>query len=384
MPRKRSGVRSESRSSRTRRTPKSQTRERPESSQRPKQKVYGKPTPKAVRKSPTARKPPSKRRKSRPLDDAKRAATTRRARGTVDAGRRPPPKKLIPRAAQWWRAPLTAHDLKGIEADERAVLIAQERLLKEERVKRQIRELREFSKDFTPENGYSLRDVDVRRLTGPKLRKLRDAHEQLVRAKSRPFIEVKPRGKRQLKKTLQRAGKILPGQRKYLIHHPDAKIAQARFVDGELELYAPVKGGEIRDRLYLFDRKPRSWKDVQRMTAALQKRGMQSGNYKLVNSLYGAIGQVTALEKLQEELDEFFSTYNKWMAGTILGWRWYGSNLDKAFAKQRREKTVVERFKEKRAFSAYKEKRREQERLGIAKRCRYCGNKKCKCTGPEY
>lgn len=325
----------------------------------------------------------------RGIASGKPASKIRNSRARVKSARAIPHPVKITRPARWWRDPLTParmRDLResGAGEDEIAVIRAQERQLKTELIKNQIRELRKYSRDFEASAGYRLKDNELIRLHPSKLKKLKDAHEQIVRAKGQPYLEVRPRSQRQEKDTLKRAGKILPGQKVYFLHGVSTKDAETKFTDGRLQIVHKVRGGEIHDINYYFPRKPRSWGEVKKFTRELQRRGMKTGNYKLLNSLYGSIGGLVSRDQMLEQLDEYFGTYNKFMAGTILGWRWYGTSLDKARGKQRREKTTAERFKETRDFLARKEKRKIEEKLGKVKRCPKCRRKKCVCKAPEF
>lgn len=300
-----------------------------------------------------------------------------------------PKKPLVTRPAAWWREPLTPAHLRnlkdvGASRDEIAVIRAQERALKTEKLKDQIRELRKYSRDFDAKDGYPLKAQDVIRLHPSKIKKLKDAHEQIVRAKGQGYIEVKPRSDRQAISTIQRAGQIIPGQKVFFLHGVDPTKSQVDFVDGNLRVTSAVTGGAVYDVVYYFPHKPRSWRDIKDMTAAIQRKGMKHGNYKILNSLYGPIGETVSHDQLQEQLEEYFGTYNRWMAGTMLGWRWYGSTQTAAGRKIKRERTTAERFKETRKFIAQKRERQIKERLGVAKRCKRCRRKKCVCKAPEY
>lgn len=309
-----------------------------------------------------SRKPP--RRAKRPAikltrsgkvpQPLKKRARTSRAR-----------KVLIPRPGAWWRTPIAAEKLRDLPPDEAALLIAQERMLRTERVKDTIRELRQFSSDFDAENGYPLDDRKLIRIPAAKIRKLRRAHETLKRATSHPFVTFTPKTKKQKKSAEGRAGKILPGQRKFIIHHSDARSAKAEWKDGEIQITTTVKGGQIFERIYLFRRKPRRWSDVVRFTKDLMRRGMRTGYYKIYNSVYGPIGELVSIDALIDSLEQFFSTYNKWLAGTIKGWVWMSTSLDVARTKQRRQKTTAERFQERRKELQQQEQDRLKRRLGM-------------------
>lgn len=277
---------------------------------------------------------------------------------------------LVQRPARWWRTPIAADKLRELPPDEAAFLVAEARLLKTEQLKEQLRELRTYSKDFDAAAGFKLRDRDLIRLPAAKIRKLRRAHSTLKHAQSQPFVTFTPKSARQKKAAKQRAGEILPGQRKFIIHHGDARLARAEWkVDksgqGEIQITTTVKGGEIYERIYSFPRRPRSWAEVVRETEKLQTRGMRTGSYKLYNSVYGPIGELVDIEALVDDLEQFYSTYNKWLAGTILGWIWMGTSADVARKKQRRQKSTAERFQEQRDFLAQREQDRMKRRLGI-------------------
>lgn len=288
------------------------------------------------------------------------------------------------RPGAWWREPIDKRKLSGLGEDEARFLVEQERLLKTELLKEQIRTLRQYSTEFDAADGYPLTTSELIRIPATKLRKLRRAHESLQRAKSQPNVEISARTKKQKKTAKQRAGEIIPGQKRFLIHHGDAAKAKAVWKDGEIEIKTTVKGGEIYERIYYFPRRPRTWGDVKRMTADLQRRGMRTGIYKVFNTLYGPIGQPVQLSKLQEALEDFFGTYSKWLAGTILGWIWIGTSIDSSLKRERRRLAAAERFKMTREFKAYKERRRIEERLGRAKRCKKCKRKRCVCKAPEF
>lgn len=309
--------------------------------------------------------------------------------------------QLVTRPSSWWREPLTPARLRdlresGASQDEINFIRTQERQLKVELLKNQIRDLRQFSVDFDASvlkrvgrkvkrvTNYPLDENKLIRLHPSKLRKLKDAHEQLVRAKGQPYVLARPRTAAQYRSVGKRAGVIIPGQKVFFVHGVSTQNTEARFSGGVLEIVSKATGGEVYDRHYYFPRRPRSWNEVKKFTRQLQKTGMRTGNYKLLNSLYGPIGGLVDRDQLLEQLDEYFGTYNRWMAGTILGWRWYGTSIDRARDKQRREKTAAQRFKETRDFLAKKAKRKIEEKLGKAKRCKKCRRVKCVCKAPEF
>lgn len=298
-------------------------------------------------------KPPPRERHNRPHRNARHGKKV------------PAPTKKIQRPGRWWRTPLPAEKLKDLPSDEAAFLVAQERLLKTEQLKDQLRELRAYSSDFDAAKGFPLREADLIRLAPAKLRKIKRAYATLKHAQSQPFVTFSPKTTKQKRAAKLRAGEILPGQRKFLIHHGDARLAQAEWKDGEIQITTRVKGGEIYERIYFFPRRPRSWKEVIRETKALQRRGMRSGYYKIYNTVYGPIGELVDIDALVDALEQFFSTYNKWLAGTILGWVWMSTSIDVARKKQRKHKTTAERFQEQRKALAQREQDRLKRRLGI-------------------
>lgn len=293
-------------------------------------------------------------------------------RPTKRAGSKTVPEKvkrittdLVQRPAQWWREPLKESALRDAGPDERAALIAQERVLKTAQLKERLRTLRRYSSAFDPSEGYTLRTSEIIRLPLRKLKRLDLAWQSLQRAQSRPYVEFKARTPKQKKAAKQRAGEIVPGQKVFLIHHGDARTARAEWKDGQIQVTTTVKGGEIYERIYYFEKRPRSWEQVQANTRALMRRGMRTGNYKILNSLYGPIGELVSLDKLEDSLEQFYATYNKWLAGTILGWVWMGTSLDSARQRQRKQKTQAERFQEQRKIIRQKESDRMRRRLGM-------------------
>lgn len=294
-----------------------------------------------------------------------RVRTSTRSSKRAPGRRVPATPELIQRPAQWWREPLKPAALAGAGPDERDALIAQERALKTEQLKERLRTLRKYSSAFDPSEGYTLRTSEIIRLPLAKLKKLDRAWQSLQRAQSQPFVEFYARTSKQKEAAKQRAGEILPDQKVFLIHHGDARIARAEWKDGQIQITTTVKGGEIYERIYYFEKRPRSWEQVQAQTRRLMTRGMRTGNYKILNSLYGAIGELVGLDKLEDSLEQFYATYNKWLAGTILGWIWMGTSLDSAREKQRKQKTQAERFQEQRKIIREKESDRMRRRLGM-------------------
>jgi hypothetical protein len=289
-----------------------------------------------------------------------------RVRVTRDVKRIVPKKvPLVPRPARWWREPLPATKLADVGPDEASFLIAQERLLKTEQLKEQLRTLRRYSNAFGAAQGFPLQTTKLIRLPDAKLKRLKRAYQALQRAQSQPYVEFTARTPKQKTAGRQRAGEILPQQKRFLIHHGDARLARADWIDGEIQITTTVKGGEIYERIYLFRKRARSWHSVVVQTQALMKRGMRTGNYKILNSLYGPIGELVSLDKLIDSLEQFFSTYNRWLAGTILGWVWMGTSLDVARKRQRRQKTQAERFQDQRRLLLQREQDLVKRRLGM-------------------
>lgn len=295
-------------------------------------------------------------------------------------------RTLIPRPSKWYREPIAPDRLALIDEREQPTFIAQERILRLEKLKQKIRDLRKYSNDFSAANGITLRTRELVRISASTYGKINRAADILSRATARPFVPVTPRTPAQRKSVVEQAGEIIPGQKRFLVHTESAARTKATFAKGELKLIETVKGGELYEIRYLFQRRPRSWNDVKKFTLELQQRGMRAGNYKLINTLYGDIGIPVTLNKLQEGLESYYGTYNRFMAGTILGWRWYGTSIDAAFRKEDKIKRVQDRFKETRDFQKFKEERRILEiSRGVKVRpCVYCRKKKCECKAPEF
>lgn len=286
----------------------------------------------------------------------------RRASKKVPINKIPP---LIGRPGKWWREPLSPSQLQDAGPDEREVLIAQERVLRTEQLKERLRTLRQFSSAFDASKGYPLRTSELIRLPLAKLRKLNKAYESLRRAQSHPYVTFHAKTEKQKAAARRRAGEILPEQKVFLIHHSDARRARAEWKDGVIQITTTVTGGELYERMYLFERRPRSWQQVTTYTQALMRRDMKYGYYKILNSLYGPIGDLVESDRLLENLDQFFSTYNRWLAGTILGWVWMGTSVDVSRKKQRRQKTLAERFQERRKEARQREQDLLKRRLGM-------------------
>lgn len=290
---------------------------------------------------------------------------------------------LISRPGRWWREPLPASALRDAGPDERAFLIAQERALKTEQLKERLRTLRQYSGAFAAARGYPLKTDKLIRLDPAKIKKINRAFQSLERAQSQPYVEFIARTFKQKEAGKRRAGEILPEQKRFLIHHGDARLARAEWVDGEIQITTTVKGGEIYERIYLFKRRPRSWPQVVRYTDDLMRRGMRTGNYKILNSLYGPIGELVSLDKLQDSLEQFYSTYNRWLSGTILGWVWMGTSVDSARRRQRHQKTQAERFQEQRKILRQREQDLIKRRLGMKvpkRRCKYVNRAGARCV----
>lgn len=293
----------------------------------------------------------------------------------------------ISRPGRWWREPLTRAQLSAIDADLRDAAISNAREIRTAKLKEQLRLVRQYSKDFSPSNGYTLRERELIRLAPSKLEKLRHAAIQLANALSRPHVTVSPRTKAQIKSTARRAGKLFPSQTKYIVHTLQASRTKPRFRDGQLELVIKLKKGEIIERLYLFPRSPRSWDDVYDMTEVIQRRGIKTGYYKLYSSLYGPIANAVSHDRMLRSLNEFFSTYRNEMSQGILGWQWIGSTYQSQRKRQKQQFTTEERFKQIRDFNNFKRERLAYERVTeskLLKRCKKCKRKRCKCKAPTF
>lgn len=281
------------------------------------------------------------------------------------------PAKQLQRPAAWWRVPIPPAKLAGLSDDEKQFLIAQERLLRIEKIKDDIRILRQFSHDFTAAHGYPLRTHELIRLHPTRARKLHDAVMVIRRAQAKPNIVLTPKNARQKKTAKQRAGQLIPGQKKFILH-PNNANATARFVDKGrvIEIVTPIPGRQGRGdkaifaRQYLFPRRPRSWDDVADMSADLQKV-MRPGAYRLITTQYGTIAELVQREKLTEILDGYLASYNKGFAETILGWEWLGDNFTSARKRVAHKKTVEERWAAVRKQRQQAELDRVKDRLGI-------------------
>lgn len=275
--------------------------------------------------------------------------------------------RVVSRPARWWRDPIPFAKLVGLSDGEAELLIAQERALRVARIQEQIRSLRNFSNAFNARDGYSLRSRDIVRLHPSKLKKLRDAELRLRQAQSRPHIFFVPKSKPQHAAAQRLAGSILPKQKVYVLHPSMPERAKATYDKKarEIVITTQVKGGELYDILYKMPRKPKSWDQVRRFTTELKRRGMRHGHYRLFTDLYGPIGTTYSLDVLEDGLDEFFSTYTKYMATTVLGWLWLSSSLQKSRKIIRRQRTQAERFQDARMRVRQRQEDLIKRRIGI-------------------
>lgn len=295
--------------------------------------------------------------------------------------------KKLSRPGSWWREPLTVDQLRKVDPDLRDAAVANAREIRTAKLKEQLRLARQYSKDFTPANGYTLIERELIRLPASKLEKLRHAAIQLANALSRPHVIVTPVTQAQLKSTVHRAGRLFPSQTKFIVHTLQAERTKPRFRKGQLELVIKLKKGEMVERLYLFPRRPKSWDDVYSMTEKIQQKGIKTGYYKLYSSLYGAIANAVSHDRMLRSLNEFFAVYRNEMAQGILGWQWIGSTYKSQRKAQKKQFTTEERFRQIREFNKFKRERLAYERVTeskLLKRCRKCKRKRCKCKAPTF
>jgi hypothetical protein len=370
---------------------------------RPKRRSRAKKIPAKKRAKPrtkrAAKKPvPRRRRKvaakkrsvKRAVKRSKKRAVKRAVKRSVKRVVIKRPKKRVaprvaprivprpPRVATFYREPVGARKLVGLPPREARHVIAQERLLKVAKLQEDLTTLRKVFGGFEAKDGYPLAKAKLTRLSDAKIERIRKYAQQLKRATSVPNVQFVPKNNAERRAAIQRAGLLGLKQKVFFIHHSDARIAKARYVKdetggnrwGTIEIVTKAAGGEVRERIYYFPHRPRAWDDVIEYTEELLEAGMATGFYKLFNSIYGPIGDLVEREKLIEALETFFSTYNTWLAGTILGWVWLGTSYDSAAGKQQQQRTTAQRFQEARAKIAARERKRLRKRLGLDVRVR--------------
>lgn len=324
------------------------------------------------------KKPPARAaKKSRPKTQAREPAKKRAKKpAKVPAKKRvKKPAKIAvskaPPVAAFYREPVAERKLIGLPPKEARHVVAQERAYKVAKLKEDIETLRRIFGGFEARDGYPLTTEKLIRLPAAKLDRIRKYMEQYRRATSVPTVQFTPKTYAERRAAIQRAGLLGLKQKVFFIHHSDARIATARYVKdekggdrwGTIEIVTQAKGGVIRERIYYFPHRPRSWDDVVSYTEELLEAGMLSGFYKIFNSIYGPIGDLVEREKLIETLEGFYSTYNAWLAGTILGWVWLGTSYDDAADKQEKQRTTAQRFQEARAKVAKREAKAMRDAL---------------------
>ncbi len=94
------------------------------------------------------------------------------------------------------------------------------------------------------------------------------------------------------------------------------------------------------------------------------KTGMRTGLYKIYNSVYGEIGEAIDIDRLLEELDGVWTSYNQFLSGTILGFIWRGSDYKVAEKLSKQSESIRRNYREK-----VKQTRLDREKR-IAKRLR--------------
>jgi hypothetical protein len=274
----------------------------------------------------------------------------------------PAPPKLISRPARWWREPIPED--KNLSADERDLLVAQERLYRTEVIKQKIRDLRAVSTEFDSDDGYPLDTSKLIRIPANKLRKLESAHRRLQQIKARPAAVIGASTEKQKKKLRRKGLVVLPGQKKFFLHHDSNYEVEASWEGGEIKTFYQLKEGEVEYIEYEFIPKPRTWEQVKERTREIMRRGMKRGTYRLVTSLYGSIGMPVAVGKLEESLDDFFGQYHDYMAQFVTGWRWTSVLSYKGVIKAtQRRSTTEERFKAARKARQKKERDLIKSRL---------------------
>lgn len=306
----------------------------------------------------------------------KKRAPKKGARKRATAPRKSSPKKVARKVApilKPFREPLKPAKLVGLEKRDADHLIATERKLFTAQLQEKLRTVRQFFGGFESRDGYPLDAHGIVRIHPSKYDRLLYHFEQVQRATSVPYLTFKPKNEAEKAAAINRAGELGKNQKVFVIHHLDAKVSTVRYVPdesgsdeyGTLEIVTKAGSGAVFERIYYFPKRPKSWKGVRKQTELLMKRGMRTGFYKIFNTIYGPLGEPSQREKLLETLDLFWSTYNKWLAGTILGWAWIGTTLDSALARQDKQQTMADKFQEARKERQKRETNRIKRRLGI-------------------
>jgi hypothetical protein len=270
------------------------------------------------------------------------------------------PRK-IPLPTKWWREPFGERRLK--KDDNAEYLISQARKERLGYIQDAIRELRTVAKGYEARDGYPLDSRKLVRISQSSYDKIRRDILKIRDAKSRPYIEVKPRSTRQKKSTIQKTGEVLKGQKVYFYHDTTGTGSTAEFVDGNLQIKTPVGKTLLFTRYYYFPRRPRSWGDIEKMTQDLMRTGMRSGLYRMYNSIYGEIGESNELSQLMDVLQSVYSNYGKWLSGTLLGWVWTGDTFESSQRRSKKYKTIRERYRDTQRELKIKKAKQIKKRL---------------------
>lgn len=351
----------------------------------------------ASRKKRAPVKRARKRTSARPNSELKKRVKKRRVlarkklpakkREQKRASKRAPKKPLISRKKRaskkrvvkpagpirQYREPVKQAKLVGLTERDANYLVASGQKIFAYQLQEKLRLVRKFFGGFEARDGYPLTAHGIVRMHPSRYQRLLYHHEQVARATSVPYVTFTPANAVQRKAAIERAGELAPNQRVFIIHHLDAKTARARYVPddsggdtyGTIEIVTRAGAGEVFERIYYFPKRPKSWRGVRKQTELLMKLGMRTGFYKIFNTIYGPLGEPSEREQLLDTLDLFWSTYNKWLAGTLLGWVWIGTSLDTALARQDRQRSVAEKFQEAREAKQKREQKRMRTRLGI-------------------
>lgn len=270
---------------------------------------------------------------------------------------RAPVRRPLPAPGQWWREPLTRQQRESTDdPDQLASLRALERHKRVERLKEQIRELREFSNGYGAGDGYPLSTRKLVRIPASKIAKVRRESEVLRTARARYYVPVSPRTEKQ-RKSVEKisGGKLLKNQKKYLVHITSSKTAKAKFIDGNLQIVDAVKGGDLMRRIYMFPRRSKTWEPIVGMIEDIFESSPE-GYYQMFNSVYGPIGRIISKSLFIANIDTQFSGYDPKMHGTLIGVIWVANTLTGALRAQSLNERLKYLIHEKR-LARYKQER---------------------------
>ena len=227
--------------------------------------------------------------------------------------------RRITQPAKWFRESVArgrATDTESLEASRRKQELKY--------LRDAVMDLRKFFKGYEAKDGYSLKPAALARISGAKLRRLKDDAKQLHREMSQPFVVARPRSGESKKAFATHTREKMDKRRKaYIVHvtdpkHTKVKAEKRKSVKGRKRPARVKETLEIADvkrvnRYYYFSDygpAPLSMDEVYKLVDKMMP-DLPKGFYAFMSRSYGNISMSMDRNRLLREIQSTWMVYDK-------------------------------------------------------------------------